>query len=372
MLRTTRIVGRAFLLILALISGLWLVASAWGGHVNPHTWALPSVLGLTFPVALVVVISLLVISLLMRCWKTAVGLLLAVLVSWPTLRVTVPMNVSHAAGDTTRTFSLVTFNVSGFSNVQGVADEMATIHYILDSNADFVLLQEATLECPDLFKSRHVAPVKDEVDRKYPYHAHGYHDLMILSRYPYAVHTDTTLRTTYQDDSYHYYAKAYDLQLPEGRQLRIINVHLQSIGLTDGDRMVYRNLTRLDSINSRKQMRQVRSSLYAKLAGAYRRRSHEAALVRKMIDSSDSNVILCGDFNDTPASYSYLTMCGDDMKDVFAQRGRGYKHTFNRDKMLFEIDHVLYRGNLNAVSIRRDKKGASDHYPLLATFEWQD
>ena len=160
--------------------------------------------------------------------------------------------------------------------------------------------------------------------------------------------------------------------MPKGRQLRIINLHLQSIGLSAEDKQIYRNITPLDSVQSREQMHQARHSLYAKLAGAFRRRAGEAHHLREIINNSPENLIVCGDFNDTPASYCYWTVRGSDMADAYAQRGRGLTYTFNKDLMLFKIDHVLYRGDMNAVSIRRDKAGASDHYPLLTTFEWQD
>ena len=214
----------------------------------------------------------------------------------------------------------------------------------------------------------------DEIERKYPYHSHGYHDLIILSRWPYTVYSDTTLRQGFgsSDDGhqeYHFYAKAFDIKMPD-RQLRIINVHLQSIGLNDSDRQTYRNITHLDSVGDRGQMSRVRHSLLSKLSGAFRRRASEAHQLRSIIDQCPANVVLCGDFNDTPASYTYWTVRGNDLKDANAERGCGFTNTCNSDKMLFHIDHILYRGSLRAMAIRRDKAGTSDHYPQLATFEW--
>ena len=53
--------------------------------------------------------------------------------------------------------------------------------------------------------------LRDEIEQKYPYHSHGYHDLTILSKLPYTVYGDTTLKQGFgsPDDigsEYHFYA----------------------------------------------------------------------------------------------------------------------------------------------------------------------
>ena len=79
-------------------------------------------------------------------------------------------------------------------------------------------------------------------------------------------------------------------------------------------------------------------------------------------------MIVCGDFNDTPGSYSYRTVRGDDMRDAYLDCAFGPAITYHDNRFYFKIDHVLYRGNLRAVDIERGRIDASDHYPLLATF----
>ena len=372
-------IWHALLLIVTLIVCAWVLLSGWGGYVNPQRWALPSVAVLTYPAAIIVAMVLLLVALITRGWKASIMLAVSLLLTLPALRVNMPLSGGHAPADSTATFKLLTYNVTGFWSMHGHEDVSLSMRYILDSDADLVVLQEASLEPHDFTDKENVRPMKSEIERKYPYRSsYGYHDLIILSRYPYEVNDDISLRNyfgtgeTKNPKYYHVYAKAFDVSMPEGRQLRIVNVHMQSIGLNHSDKQVYRNITHLDSVRSREQMHQARNSLYTKLARAFRRRAGEAHQIRKVIDTCPENVIVCGDFNDTPASYTYWTVRGDDLADAYAQCGRGLTYTFNKDLMLFNIDHIFYRGNLDAVNIKRVKAGTSDHYPLLATFEWQD
>lgn len=361
----------------ALLVSVWILLSGWGGYVDPRQWTFPSVVVLTYPAAMLVALLTLVVALISRAWKAAILLAVSLLLTLPAMRVNMPLGGSREPSDTAATFSMLTYNVTGFGCMKGNEEVSSTMRYILDANADLVMLQEGSLGPRDFTDVPSVHPMKAEICSKYPYRSYGYHDLIILSRYPYTVYEDTTLCNGFgsPDDihkEYHFFAKAFDIEMPKGRQLRIINLHLQSIGLSAEDKQIYRNITHLDSVQSREQMHQARHSLYAKLAGAFRRRAGEAHHLREIINNSPENLIVCGDFNDTPASYCYWTVRGSDMADAYAQRGRSLTYTFNKDLMLFKIDHVLYRGDMNAVSIRRDKAGASDHYPLLTTFEWQD
>ena len=175
-----------------------------------------------------------------------------------------------------------------------------------------MLLQEASSDY-DYEHLPLMQPYMARLNELYPYRSHGYHDVSILSRYPYEVVPDTLMRQTAENNpkSYHVYAKAFDVQLPQGRQLRVISTHLQSIGLTDSDKHTYENITRLDSVASRAQLSQVRHSIYGKLSGAFQRRTAEARVMRNFIDGCPPNLIVCGDFNDVPASSGELYAASD-------------------------------------------------------------
>ena len=86
-----------------------------------------------------------------------------------------------------------------------------------------------------------------------------------------------------------------------GDTLRIFNNHLQSVHLRA------KNYSFLDSLRLRYNEQQMEEILDIshRLKDAFVKRSKQADLISGKIAESPYPVIVCGDFNDTPVSYSY-------------------------------------------------------------------
>lgn len=365
------------MLIFTIVFALLLVASAWGGHINPNTFTFLSFLTLGLPILLIVNLLIMIMWLIVWRWRFALISLAAIILSWGGIRTVFPINIiSHAdKAKQNNSLRVLTFNVMNFGpyNPNNHKPSMS-MRYILDQDADVVLLQEGSQE-RNYLKLSNTEMMAAELEKKYPYHSNGRHDLLILSKYPYTVVKDTSLKNGPEsiksnDGEYQYYARSYDLELPNGKQLRIVNLHLHSTGLADEDKELYLKITNND-LGSKEDFRNVKHSLYNKLSITFLFHAHESKVIRDFLDRSPKNIILCGDFNDTPASYCYRTILGDDMSDAFVDCGLGIKPTFHDNRMYFKIDHIMYRGNLEAVDWHRDKLGDSDHYPQVATFIWK-
>lgn len=368
---------KVIFLCCTLLMALLLVASAWGGYVNPNSISFLSVLTLALPIFLIINIVIMIAWLVVLRWRYALICFAAILLSWGSVRMVCPLNVFSSSVKPTPENSLrvMTFNVMNYAPYDpSNHTPSASMRYILDQDADVVLLQEGSQE-RDYKRLSNIKMMVAELEEKYPYHSEGYHDLVILSKYPYTAINDSTLRRDYAminkpEPRYQCYARAYDLSLPNGRQLRLINLHFHSMGLNDNDKNLYMKITK-NNINSEEEFRKIKRSLYNKISATFKIHAHEAQMVRNYLDQSPKNVIVCGDFNDTPASYCYRTVRGDDLRDAFVECGFGIKHTFNANRMYFKIDHIMYRGDMEAVGWQRDKAGDSDHYPQIATFVWK-
>lgn len=381
---------RLVCVVLTILLAMVLIFSAYGGRTHPSQGTIYPLATLALPIVLVVSMTAALAWIVVGRWKVSLILFAALLLSWPTVRTVCPLNVTNqpdlrqtvkrAAVRDTLGFKVLTFNVRNF-NVEQVGDDnvhntrgQATWRYILDQDADVVLLQEASLNA-DFNDLRLLQPYYQEMVKKYPYREHGYHDQVILSKHPYTRVEDPAIRDGFgaPDDvlnSYHFYARAFDVLVP-GHTVRFINVHLQSIGLSHEDRQVYEDLTRGHAEAQRDELREVRYSLVGKLRAAFLNRAHQADIIRQVIDQSDENVIVCGDFNDTPASWAFNTIMGSDMRDAWTECGFGMTYTFNDNRLYFMIDHIMYKGDMQCTSVRRDRAGSSDHYPLVATFNWK-
>ena len=148
-----------------------------------------------------------------------------------------------------------------------------------------------------------------------------------------------------------------------GDTLRIYNVHLSSMKLgsedyATGDAMLHNNME--DPDFDRKARK-----LYHKIADAFEQRQHQAKCVRADMDSCTHPIIVCGDFNDSPASFSYHKIAHG-LKDSFRSSGKGTGTTYAGEVFpAYRIDYILHDRQYNDFghTVCTNLK-TSDHYPV--------
>ncbi|MBK6345563.1 MAG: endonuclease/exonuclease/phosphatase family protein [Bacteroidales bacterium] len=111
----------------------------------------------------------------------------------------------------------------------------------------------------------------------------------------------------------------------------------------------------LFSENSKKILR--------KFKQAFISRASEAREVAEQIKQSPFPVIVCGDFNDTPSSYTYKKM-SEGLSDAFKESGRGFGQTYAGRFPSFRIDYILHDPEMQSSGFRRTRVPLSDHYPV--------
>jgi len=343
--------------LIAIIMAFVLLLAAYGGRVNPQIMTLPSLATLALPVIASAALLLMALLALCRQWRSVAVLVGALLLSWPTLRLISPLNIVHPDADASKPqLKVMTMNVTQFNCFDG-DHPSKNMRYILDQNADIVVIQEGLIYY-SYEQLQTVKPMLAELYKKYPYRKKHYFDVGILSKYPFTEVESPVLAR----DSTSYFIKAWDVDAPGG-ELRVVSMHLSSLRLSTNDSRI------LDSINTPSGRRERARSVLKKLTGGFCTHVHQAQAMRQLLDESPGDVLVMGDMNETPGSYCYRTVCGDDLRDAWADTGFGPIYTFNAHHLLVKIDHILYRGDLKPLSCWRDKAGESDHYPLVAMFE---
>ena len=269
----------------------------------------------------------------------------ALLLTWPTLAVNMPVHPFaqdlHAAPTSHDTLRIITFNVNAFNrgNWRVRNKPSLSLRYILDSGAQVVVLTQAPEHGAPHDSARSFSTMLQALDSIYPYRSHGSDDVLLFSRYPFERVEITPLQTGYDVLNYfkkvqHHYALAYDLQLPNGRQLRVVGTYLHSFGLNLNDRDVFNNVSAEEKEHDHgakgmnRALWKIRQSPTncPRLPVACRR----VGILCAVIDKGPPNLVLCGDFNDTPASFSYCTVRGDDLRDAYVDTARWTARTFNR------------------------------------------
>lgn len=139
--------------------------------------------------------------------------------------------------------------------------------------------------------------------------------------------------------------------------VRVFNNHLQTTSINESDRDFI--TTELVGTNTDSKSRKIRSIL-GKLRNNYRIRADQADSVARQISISPYPVLVCGDFNDTPMSYTYNTISGD-LHDSFRQKGIGLHNTYRGLFNLFRIDYILHSSVFQTISYESPESEWSDH-----------
>lgn len=354
--------------VLAVLFALLLVLCAYAGKFNPESFFFAPFLTLAYMPMLLLLALLLVVLLFCRKWLAMAVLILGFVVTLPVFRLFVPMNsedhLPPLPVDTAFQLKVMTYNVLSFNyNMPDLSGKPSTsMALILEAKPDVVILQEGGAAGIDWSEIPSLQPYMSQIKERYPYSYSSTEGLNILSRYSFtttALGEAKYIRSAlgYNREASAHLARAYDLQLPSGKQLRLIDFRLQSYHLSFGKNM---NI-RVSPDAKPAPLERMRRSFVL--------RSNDAATIRQAIDDSPANVIVCGDMNDVSSSNVYRIIRGEDLTDAWVEVGNGYAYTFNSYNLPFRIDHIFYRGALQALRAQRLKGGSSDHYPMMVTFD---
>lgn len=140
--------------------------------------------------------------------------------------------------------------------------------------------------------------------------------------------------------------------------VRIFNVHLQSYQIDPSRYPI------IDSpgISEEEDLRDLRE-MGSKFKKAVQLRAKQVREIRKFIDKSPYHVIVCGDFNDTPASFSYRKIRGG-LNDAFVSSGEGIGRTYVGKLPSFRIDYIFYSEGFQTFNFQTYDFRMSDHLPV--------
>lgn len=146
--------------------------------------------------------------------------------------------------------------------------------------------------------------------------------------------------------------------------IRIYNNHLQSFRLRRMEQSFLEEIS--DGMDAR-GMDEIKS-LYAALKTGFSQRAIQARALKEHIESSPYPSIVCGDFNDTPVSYSYRKI-RKGLNDAFVEAGKGAGFTYKDKYPPNRIDYILYDERFSCEEFRLKRVNYSDHYPISAFFK---
>lgn len=141
--------------------------------------------------------------------------------------------------------------------------------------------------------------------------------------------------------------------------IRVYNVHLESI------RFKKRDYAYVNDIKENVEEKNINGlkAIIRRLKGAFEKRAGEVDLLAEHIKQCSYKTILCGDFNDTPSSYTFHKFAGL-LDDSFKNGDAGFVTTYNGPFPAFRIDYILHSPNLTSTNYAITRNNLSDHYPV--------
>ncbi len=144
--------------------------------------------------------------------------------------------------------------------------------------------------------------------------------------------------------------------------VRVVNIHLQSTAIRVEDT---RFLESHDYLVDKQRDTKLKS-IVGRLVQNNKSRAVQARKVAEFLKTSPYKLVVCGDFNDVPLSYTYRTI-SKNLNDCFSEKARGFAYTFDTRYKLLRIDNILVSPAIEVVSYDVDNDiKLSDHYPVIS------
>ncbi len=329
------------------------IIGAFSSHADPNHYPIIAYIGLVLP-------GLLLLSLLLAFYwgirkKVWIVLpFLAILANFEYVNSVVHFSTKKEV--TGKTLKIATYNIHSFNKESTGFSAKQIARYMEKEKIDVLCFQE--------FNGNNKFPNDSllQVYKNYPYryipHLPGRDTrIAIFSKYPLI------------DSLFIPFPKSINCGmwadiLVEGKRIRIFNVHMQTTALNQNQYKMKKEQVYYTDEEKIQAMEELNISLIHNM----QIRARQAQLMRSLMDTTSYPMLLCGDFNDTPASYVYNQLKGP-LSDGFKTCGNGYQYTFRKLQKLLRIDFIFHSPELKGLQYESPSLPWSDHNPVIMKIE---
>lgn len=366
-LKFIRRLTRSILLIPTILVALLFVLSCLASELNPERWWFVGALSLLLPYLIIILLFAFIFWMITKP-KAALIPLLALMIGWRQIKVVFSYHIfssfrtENKAPDGIR---LVSWNVA---SMYGISQKQSKKKYdrkeiaatIKGLAPDVICLQEFNHSETQGENANNIGLFSDT----YPYHyfskdinkKNGFYQAgsIIFSKYP-IIHAQKVKYPKGISESFIF------ADILRGMDtIRIFNVHLQSYKFSSQD---YEDIAQI-----KRQSDSTLTASYSilkKMQLAYSRRAIQAGIIRRYADSTTIPSIICGDFNDVPASYAYFKLRGHHRLDAFLNKSWGIGRTFYSLAPTLRIDYIMPDERFDIDQFDLIDENLSDHLLLV-------
>ena len=151
--------------------------------------------------------------------------------------------------------------------------------------------------------------------------------------------------------------------------IRVYNAHLQSIKFKPED---YQTMEQIENYKNENNLSLISGKrIIWRLKEAFEKRAKQVDIISEHVKDCPYEVLICGDFNDTPASYTYHNL-SDGLDDAFIESGNGLGNTYIGKAPSFRIDYILHSPAITSSGFRVLPEKLSDHHAVSCFIELND
>lgn len=334
-------------------------------YINPQDFWLFSFFGLVYPVLFLLNLGF-VIFWAVRKKRLFLISLIAIFLGWYHFNNTFQLKLFQKEPvSPVNSFSFLSYNVRLFNYYEWIKSPetgVRILELLNNHNTDIICVQEYFYH-PDNPLNEH--PEFKKLHQRYSHIAYsnvrqGSRNLgnAIFSRYPIVRSGTIRFKNSHNISIYS------DIKINEDT-IRVYNNHLQSIEISG-------NLSHLleGNIENNQRFTGLRRIL-ASIKNAFVKRSLQLQMLMEHIEESPYPVIIAGDFNETPVSYTYRTL-RKTLQDSFVSSGRGMGTTYITRIPYLRIDYILHDKSLASYYYRKIPVVLSDHFPMKCYFYFRE
>ena len=372
---TLRKFAKRFFILLNFVLGVLFLLACCNAFLHPDKWWFISLLAFLFPLFLVLLL-IFIFFWLFVCARYALISLLCLLVGWQNIHAFFGFSLAkhdftHKASASIR---IMTWNVRRWDEfstkkIGASGHRLPMLELVGKQDADILCFQEF-YEPIDSAKSN-IRYIRRQLHFPFFLFSRDYHNhslkyetgVIIFSKYPIVA----TSQTHYSSDTVQKTESliAADVNV-HGKLIRIYTTHLQSVLFKTND---FRNVEIIR--NADDSMLMASRSLAKKLKNALGLRGYQADLVRRIVDASPHPLVVCGDFNDVPNSYTYFHIRGN-LQDAFITKCFGIGRSYIHISPTLRIDYILPSREFEVIQTMKLSSPFSDHHAVLTDLQLQD
>ena len=314
-------------------------------YISPDTFLWPvALLGLIYPFILLINV-LFTIYWLIRFKKHFWANIIIILLGYGHIQNLI--NIKENTINTEGKFSVMSFNVRLFNAYNWIKKDdvkQKIIQYLNKESVNVLCLQEfyAPEELPRLnYPHSHIGLQS----KRKSWRMATYSNFPIFNKGTVSIYGERTNNVCiYTDIAMH------------SDSIRVYNVHLASNWFEKED---YEFLDRptVEGVES----------IIERLKTSFFKRAKQVKAIKAHMSTSPYPIILCGDFNDTPTSFTYKQL-SEGLNDSYTNAGSGLGQTYNGKFPILRIDYILHSPEFKINSFKTTKVNLSDHLPIVSTF----